>query len=137
MTRGNKIQRRSSGDGIQEEDIQKFIQETQKDFTRNLTILAIMFFIFGTITYFVILNMPVFSDEEKQILFRIPYNGKQLNEVAIVIKGYSETNYYEVMAAFCCLYVFLQTFAIPGAIFLSILSGALFGGIEGFTLVCI
>ena len=31
----------------------------------------------------------------------------------------------------------MQTFAIPGPIFLSILSGALFGGVEGFFLVCL
>lgn len=32
-------------------------------------------------------------------------------------------------------YCRLQTFAIPGPIFLSILSGALFGGVQGFLLV--
>lgn len=31
----------------------------------------------------------------------------------------------------------LQSFAIPGPIFLSILSGALFGGVPGFLLVCL
>ena len=32
------------------------------------------------------------------------------------------------------MYIFLQSFAIPGAIFLSMISGALFGGIPGFVL---
>ena len=122
---------------ITKEDIDELIRRTQKDFKRNATFLAVLFFIFGTVTYFVIINMPVFTIQEKEILYRIPRTGKELNDIALVIKSYSESNYYEVMAAFCCLYVFLQTFAIPGAIFLSILSGALFGGIEGFTLVCI
>ena len=31
----------------------------------------------------------------------------------------------------------LQTFAIPGPIILSILSGALFGGVKGFILICL
>ena len=35
------------------------------------------------------------------------------------------------------LYISLQSFAIPGPIFLSILSGALFGGVYGFALVCL
>ena len=30
------------------------------------------------------------------------------------------------------MYLFLQSFAIPGAVFLSMISGALFGGIPGF-----
>ena len=33
------------------------------------------------------------------------------------------------------MYVFLQSFAIPGPVFLSILSGALFGGVLAFFLV--
>ena len=33
---------------------------------------------------------------------------------------------FEVFAGFVCVYIFLQTFAIPGSIFLSIISGFLF-----------
>jgi hypothetical protein len=126
-----------AADEITKEDMDELILKTKKDFKKNLTLLAVLMFIFGTITYFVIMNMPVFSEVEKETLLRIPRTGKELNNIAIVIKKYSEANYYEVMAAFCCLYVFLQTFAIPGAVFLSILSGALFGGVQGFALVCI
>ena len=39
-----------------------------------------------------------------------------------------------VVFAIIYLYIFLQTFAIPGAAFLSMLSGPLFGGIPGFCL---
>lgn len=122
---------------ITEEDIELLIFKTRKDFKKNATMLGVLFFIFGTITYFIIVNMPVLTPVEKEMVYRIPRDGDDLNKIATVIKAYSETNYYEVIAAFCCLYVFLQTFAIPGAIFLSILSGALFGGIQGFILVCI
>lgn len=85
---------------ITERDIEEVIRSTQKDFKKNLTLLAGLFFIFGTITYFVIINMPVFTDAEKDIILRIPRTGKELNDIAQVIKHYSETNYYEVMAAF-------------------------------------
>ena len=120
---------------ITEKDIQEYIQKTQKDFKRNATILAVLFLVFGVTTFLVISNMPVFTQEEKKIIFRIPRSGKQLSELSQVIKAYSETYNYEVLAGFCCLYIFLQTFAIPGAIFLSIIAGTLFGPYFGFSLV--
>lgn len=54
-----------------------------------------------------------------------------------VIQKYTKDNYFYVLTAFCYLYIFLQSFAIPGPLFLSILSGALFGGLFGFGLVCL
>ena len=135
---------------ITEEDIERLITSTQKEFKRNIVYLGSLFVVFATFTYFIFRNLPHFSDEEKTQLFIIPRNGQDLQKIALVITSYSVTNYYEVMAAFWCLYIFksiffninnrrytfLQTFAIPGPIFLSILSGALFGPYIGFWLVC-
>mmetsp|Transcript_19951 Transcript_19951/g.2701 ORF Transcript_19951/g.2701 Transcript_19951/m.2701 type:complete len:82 (+) Transcript_19951:78-323(+) len=42
-----------------------------------------------------------------------------------------------VTFGFIYLYLFLQSFAIPGPVFLSILAGPLFGAYIGFTLVCL
>ena len=39
---------------------------------------------------------------------------------------YKDKYYPEVITGFFCTYLFLQTFAIPGSIFLSIVSGFLF-----------
>ena len=120
---------------ITDEEIKRLITGTQKEFKRNIVYLGSLFVIFGTITYFVIRNLPHFSDEEKAKLFVIPRKGEDLQNIANVITSYSGTNYYEVMAAFWWLYIFMQTFAIPGPIFLSILSGTLFGSYVGFALV--
>lgn len=69
-------------------------------------------------------------------MIKFPRGAQDLRDISEVIQVYTNTNYWEVLSAFCFLYIFLQTFAIPGPIFLSILSGALFGGVEGFFLVC-
>ena len=122
---------------ITQKEIDELIQQTQKDFKKDSTILGILFFIFGVIIYFVILNLPSFSDAQKVILFQIPRTAQDLNDIAQVIMSYSESNYYGLMAAFVCMYLFLQTFAIPGPVFLSILSGTLFGGVEGTCIVCV
>lgn len=39
------------------------------------------------------------------------------------------------MLGYCAAYIFMQTFMIPGTIFLSLLAGALFGVIRGVMLV--
>jgi len=41
-----------------------------------------------------------------------------------------------VLTVFLCAYVFMQSFAIPGSIVFSLLSGPLFGPIRGWCLVC-
>mmetsp|Transcript_18494 Transcript_18494/g.18189 ORF Transcript_18494/g.18189 Transcript_18494/m.18189 type:complete len:125 (-) Transcript_18494:455-829(-) len=120
---------------ITQEDIDKLIKDTQKDFRKNVTWLAVLFVVFATVIWYVVMSLPSFSEAEKDILFRIPREGKDLDNISKVIMSYSDTNYYTMLAAFVCMYLFLQTFAIPGPIFLSILSGALFGGVIGVTIV--
>ena len=122
---------------VTQEDIDRYLKQTQKDFKRNAAILGALFVIFAVVIYYVIMNLPTLSEDEVSVMYRIPRNGAQLSAMAQVIKAYTQTNHTEVLAAFCCLYVFLQTFAIPGAVFLSILSGALFGPYLGFSLVCL
>lgn len=85
---------------ITEEDIERLITSTQKEFKRNIVYLGSLFVVFATFTYFIITNLPHFSDEEKAQLFIIPRNGQDLQKIALVITSYSVTNYYEVMAAF-------------------------------------
>ena len=74
--------------------------------------------------------------DERDKLIRFPRNTDDLRSIHQVISKYSEDNKIYVLFAFCYLYIFLQSFAIPGPVFLSILSGALFGAIPGFLLVC-
>ncbi|CAL1548107.1 unnamed protein product [Lymnaea stagnalis] len=41
-----------------------------------------------------------------------------------------------LLLVFCAGYIYKQTFAIPGSVFLNLLAGALFGPFYGFPLVC-
>ncbi|CAI2377911.1 unnamed protein product [Moneuplotes crassus] len=122
---------------ITQEDIEKLKKETQKDFKKNATWLAVLFVIFASIIFYVIMSLPSFTQKERDILFRIPREGKDLDQMSKVIMSYSDTNYYTMLAAFVCLYLFLQTFSIPGPTILSILSGALFGGVKGTCIVSV
>lgn len=43
----------------------------------------------------------------------------------------------QVLVGYCAVYIFMQTFMIPGTVFMSLLAGALFGVLKGVALVVI
>ena len=61
---------------------------------------------------------------------------KSLTNVLIAIIN-DEIGFTYVMVLFISAYLFKQTFAIPGSVFLNLLAGALFGLGLGFPMTCI
>jgi uncharacterized membrane protein YdjX (TVP38/TMEM64 family) len=53
-----------------------------------------------------------------------------------VMLKYKEVNSGAVLTLFLCAYIFMQSFAIPGSVIFSLLSGPLFGAFSGWCLVC-
>jgi len=95
-------------------------------------------FITGVIIFIVLYqNAPHLTDSERQAIFKFPRGVEDLREDYKIINRYFKDNTAYVYVLFCYLYVLLQSFAIPGPIFLSVLSGALFGGVQGFLMVCL
>ncbi|GAV01944.1 hypothetical protein RvY_12574 [Ramazzottius varieornatus] len=70
-------------------------------------------------------SFPNFEPEEKAV-FKLPKNIDDAKALGAVLNRYKEKYHYQVFASFFLTYIFLQSFAIPGSIFLSILSGFLF-----------
>jgi uncharacterized membrane protein YdjX (TVP38/TMEM64 family) len=75
------------------------------------------------------------SDEYAQLKRFPPNDVDDLRALASFLSSYRDQNYMAVLVGFCALYVFMQTFAIPGTIFLSILAGPLFGTWKGLAVV--
>lgn len=48
---------------------------------------------------------------------------------------YANENPVQFIVVYCSTYIFMQTFMIPGTIFMSLLAGALFGVVRGIMLV--
>jgi len=66
-----------------------------------------------------------------------PRNLEDAKALGRQLSAYTDSNYWQLMAVYVLTYIFLQTFTIPGSIFLSILSGALFHFAVALFLVCL
>jgi len=100
-------------------------------------VLAVLFSI-AVLLFLVLYNSaPSLTEEERKALFKFPSGVEDLKAIYEVSARYYKDHHLYVYALFTYLYILLQSFAIPGPIFLSVLSGALFGGVKGFFMVCL
>ena len=63
-----------------------------------------------------------------------PSSLEDIRELSVLLNNYSKNNPTYVLVLFSMAYLFKQTFAVPGSVFLNVLSGAIFGPWLGFLL---
>ncbi|KAG6555239.1 hypothetical protein Mapa_003281 [Marchantia paleacea] len=76
-------------------------------------------------------------DHNPQLLFKFPKNMGELRVIRGALEVYQKEHRRQVQIGIVCLYLFLQTFMIPGSIFINILAGSLYGFYEALLLVLI
>lgn len=104
--------------------------------TRTATVSVIIIFLTSILALFLVYRaFPNVTEEESQHI-KVPWNIEDAKQLGIVLNKYKLDHYYQVMAGVFATYIFLQTFAIPGSLFLSILSGFLFPFFTALALVC-
>ncbi|XP_013778172.1 transmembrane protein 41B-like [Limulus polyphemus] len=81
-------------------------------------------------------NFPELQEDEK-LHIKLPKNIDDAKNLGKVLSRYTGDHFYTVIGGYFLTYIFLQSFAIPGSIFLSILSGFLFPFPLALTLVCL
>ncbi|XP_070619507.1 transmembrane protein 41B [Erythrolamprus reginae] len=102
----------------------------------SLLILVSIFLTAASVMLMVYKNFPQLSEEERECM-KIPRDMDDAKALGKVLSKYKDTFYVQVLVAYFATYVFLQTFAIPGSIFLSILSGFLYPFPLALFLVCL
>ncbi|GFY71424.1 transmembrane protein 41B [Trichonephila inaurata madagascariensis] len=78
---------------------------------------------------------PDLEENEAQYM-KLPLDIEDAKNLGKVLAHYKERYYFTVLFAYFLTYIFLQSFAIPGSIFLSILSGFLYPFPLAIFLVC-
>ncbi|XP_020794587.1 transmembrane protein 41B [Boleophthalmus pectinirostris] len=111
-------------------------QPTQGSTRMSLLILAFIFTCSASFMYLVYRHFPELSEDEMEKI-KIPKDMEDAKALGTVLSKYKDTYYTQVLVAYFATYVFLQTFAIPGSIFLSILSGYLYPFPLALFLVCL
>ena len=99
----------------------------------------LMMFVIFSLTFLAMAFLYVKSPElsaADSAKVKLPQSLDDAKELGRVISNYKDDYYEQVLVAFVLTYVFLQSFAIPGSIFLSILSGFLFPFPLALFLVC-
>ncbi|XP_072321326.1 transmembrane protein 41B isoform X2 [Eucyclogobius newberryi] len=109
---------------------------TQGSARASVLILAFIFTCAASFMYLVYKYFPELSEDEMEKI-KIPKDMEDAKALGTVLSKYKDTYYTQVLVAYFATYVFLQTFAIPGSIFLSILSGYLYPFPLALFLVCL
>ncbi|KAJ3370808.1 hypothetical protein GGF31_003834 [Allomyces arbusculus] len=81
--------------------------------------------IYAVLLVVVAVTAPPLTPSQRQHI-RLPHTIAQLKQVAGEVAGLASTHRATVMAAYAVLFTFLQTFAIPGSLMLTLLAGALY-----------
>ncbi|MBA0851778.1 hypothetical protein Goshw_026001, partial [Gossypium schwendimanii] len=79
----------------------------------------------------VYLTMPA-SDYS---FLKFPRSLEDLQLLRDHLETYTSDYTIQVLVGYCVVYIFMQTFMIPGTVFMSLLAGALFGVFKGVALV--
>ncbi|XP_046673072.1 transmembrane protein 41B isoform X2 [Homalodisca vitripennis] len=112
------------------------LQMSESVSTRSAVIIIASIFVCSILALtYIYFKFPELEPEEKKHI-KLPWDVEEAKELGRVLEKHKDRNYYEVLAAVVVTYIFLQTFAIPGSISLSILSGFLFPFPLALGLVC-
>jgi len=87
------------------------------------------------ILFLVYCNFPDLESSERQNL-KLPQNLEDAKNLGQLLLRYRDRYFYTVLSGVLVTYIFLQSFAIPGSLFLTILSGYLFSVPVALLLVC-
>ncbi|XP_050542413.1 transmembrane protein 41B-like isoform X1 [Daktulosphaira vitifoliae] len=112
------------------------IETDQTLSTAKAVVILIVIFIFSLlIMVYLYYSFPELSEEEKNYI-KIPFNIKDAQNLGKVLEHYKDNYYTQVFMCIFFCYIFLQTFAIPGSISLSILCGFLYPFILALGIIC-
>ncbi|GAB6033213.1 Transmembrane protein 41B [Chamberlinius hualienensis] len=120
---------------LKQDSSRKVNSESMGSTRQAVFVLAAVFASSILLISFVYAKFPQLEPEEVQY-FKLPRDINDAKNLGHVLSRYKDRFFYQVIAGTFLIYIFLQTFAIPGSIFLSILSGYLFPFYLALLLVC-
>lgn len=104
--------------------------------TRTAVIAVLLIFVLSlSALVYIYFSFPQLEENERKYI-KLPRDMDDARNLGKVLDRYKDKYFFEVLLAVFVAYIFLQTFAIPGSISLSVLSGFLFPFPLALFLVC-
>ncbi|MFH4976340.1 hypothetical protein AB6A40_003049 [Gnathostoma spinigerum] len=103
---------------------------------QEFLLLAGVFLVVTSILFLLYSSFPELDEHEKADL-KLPRNVEEAKRLGLVLSKYKNDHFYTVLLGIATVYIILQSLAIPGSIFLSVLSGYLFPFYTALLLVCL
>ena len=101
--------------------------------TKKLLLIPLAIAVNLTLLYVIALLAPEGGSGEG---LKFPGSLDDIRSLAVILNTYNTNHPGYVLALFSLAYLFKQTFAVPGSVFLNVLAGAIFGSTSGFFLCC-
>ncbi|KHJ94358.1 SNARE-like domain protein [Oesophagostomum dentatum] len=101
----------------------------------KVAVISGLFIIFASLLFAIYWSFPELEDEHRK-LFKYPRNLEDAKNLGRVLSYYKDEHILAVFLGVMIVYIMLQSFAVPGSIFLTILSGYLFNFFVALLLVC-
>lgn len=99
---------------------------TSNSYAWSLATLVLLFLIFTALEYALIkLSLPAMNPHDRDAI-KFPRNLEDLRKLNAVLSVYMDKHFVNVYVTFIITYIYLQSFSIPGSMWLSILGGTLF-----------
>jgi len=118
---------------IDESELENKINAFSKSHKKDFFWVGVLFAI-GGIILFVLYHTVPSAENAAPLPWKIPRKIEDLRELAGIAQQYYHSNPTYVTIMYVYLYIFLQTFGVPGPAILGIIGGALFGPVKGFIL---
>ncbi|KAG4908054.1 putative membrane protein [Glycine soja] len=99
--------------------------------TWEFAVAVAVFLVFSTGLFCIYLTMPSAAYTN----LKLPRTLSDLRLLKEHLSTYASNHPAQFILGYCSTYIFMQTFMIPGTIFMSLLAGALFGVVRGILLV--
>uniref|UniRef100_F1L677 Transmembrane protein 41A n=1 Tax=Ascaris suum TaxID=6253 RepID=F1L677_ASCSU len=103
----------------------------------RLIILPAIFASASIALWLMLCSAPGWSNSNGEIGWELPKQFENFTILAEKFRIYKEDHFGYITILFICIYLYKQTFAIPGSFFLNVIAGAVFDLWIGFILVCI
>ncbi|KAM7537056.1 hypothetical protein Aperf_G00000068489 [Anoplocephala perfoliata] len=96
-----------------------------RSYTRNFLLVFVTMCSLLILLYFTLFRFPAIPSEQRQHI-KVPKSVDELKLLGVTLLEYKGTCYWRILLTITIVYIFLQSFMIPGSVFCSVLLGYLF-----------